>query len=185
MSPLKLNMLERIIKVRGKTTFEKKVIRIAIFVWNLVIYSLPLDLLAFRIINLPSSVMESVAILSGYILNSLGFYVKVIGNSIIACGETFTIIQDCVGYKSILGLFAIIMATPTKDIKTRLKWFLYFTPVMFIINLLRITSTVYLGCLFGNIKFIHNVLWQILTTVAVFLSWLIFLMKNKKDIIEF
>ncbi len=179
-------MLEKIVKVRGKTKFEKKIIRTAIFVWNLVLYSVPLNLFEFKIIPVPQFVLDTLSSLETALLNSVGIAANLTGNTIYACGASFTIAPECSGYKSLLGLFAIVMATPTKDLRNRVKWFLYLSPITIALNFLRIFSTVLLHCSLNiDIEFVHNVLWQILTTLAVFFLWLFFLIKNRQNLIEF
>jgi len=179
-------MLEKIVKIKGRNTFEKKVIRLAIFVWNLIIYSIPLNLFEHRIIPIPQPILNFLASIEGSLLSYVGISVAISHNVISACGVSFEIIDRCSGYKSFFGLFAIIMATPTKSIKNRLKWFLYLAPFALLTNIIRIFSTIFLHCVYKmDIYFIHNILWQILTTSTVIILWIIFLVKNKQELIEF
>jgi len=180
-------MLEKIYKYILKdyaTIAEKKykkLLLLSIFLLNLSIYSIPLLLFHLNIIKLPENILETYT----YFLSKLIFFEKqTYKNYIIVKGFEFLIDQECIGIKSSLGFFAIIMATPTKNFKKRIRYFVILLPLVLLLNLVRILSTIYLFYFFNiNPYLLHNILWEIINTAFITILWLIFYIKNKKDII--
>jgi len=180
-------MLEKIYKriLKGYAEISekkyKKLLLLSLFLLNLSIYSIPLLLFHLNIVKIPITFLEAYTNL----LSKLIFFEsEVYQNNIIVKGFTFIIDQECIGIKSILGFFAVIMATPTKDIKKRLKYFLMLSPLIFSLNIIRILSVIYAFYLFNlNPYFLHDFLWQIINTIFITVLWLIFYRKNKRDLV--
>jgi len=180
-------MLERIYRSILKSYAEiaerryKKLLILSLFLLNLSIYSIPLLLFHLEIIKIPTIVLEAYTNLLGKLI----FLEKeVYQNNIIVKGFIFIIDQECIGIKSLLGFFAIIMATPTKDIKKRLIYFLILSPLVFSFNIIRILSVIYLFYFFNlNPYFLHDFLWQIINTILITTLWLVFYIKNKKNLV--
>lgn len=84
--------------------------------------------------------------------------------------------RDCIGWKSMYSIFALVFAT-TGKIKDKLKFLVAWIPVLFVINIFRVLITMLVGLNFGlqYLEIIHTFLWQevmIFTVLAVFYLWL-------------
>ena len=176
-------MLELFIKYKPKNELEKRLLRAAIFLWNLAIYSIPLFLISQGIIIFPMYILEYYTILVEYLLKLSGIEVVRENNILIVRDYNFAITQDCIGYKSLLGLFAIIFATPIKNFKVKARFFLIFAPISIFANIIRVYSTISLFYYYNiDPKFIHDVIWAILVTGLIILLWVIYFVKNKNNL---
>jgi exosortase/archaeosortase family protein len=122
-------------------------------------------------------------ILSIFKINSLtiiewGFPVIAIEN----LNQAILIDSACTGYRSILALAGLIVAVPNIDWKKRLKGIFYGSLILFIVNIIRITTTIILGYYFGNkvFDFAHTFLWREGLIFVVILMWYIWLKKSFK-----
>lgn len=177
-------MLELFVKVNVEDKKIRKLVCAAIFVWNLIIYAIPLNLLEYRIIKIPDGLLASYAEIVYYFLKVFGLDANLVKNNIIVLDKIFSITPNCIGYKSSLGIFSIIMATPTRDIRNRLKWAIVLAILAFIINFFRVYSTIILFYFFGvDPYFMHNVLWAILSSAIVLIMWVWFVKKNKQKLL--
>jgi len=84
--------------------------------------------------------------------------------------------RDCIGWKSIYSIFALVFAT-TGKIKDKLKFLVIWIPVLFVINIFRVLITMLIGLNFGlqYLEIIHTFLWQevmIFAVLAIFYLWL-------------
>jgi len=84
--------------------------------------------------------------------------------------------RDCIGWKSMYSIFALVFATAGK-IKDKLKFLVAWIPILFIINIFRVLITMLVGLNFGlqYLEIIHTFLWQevmIFAVLAVFYLWL-------------
>jgi len=180
-------MLERIYRdiLKGYAGIAEKKYRklllLSLFLLNLSIYSIPLILFHLDIIRIPTVVLEAY---TNFISKLIPFEKEIHQNSIIIKEFAFIIDQECIGIKSILGFFAIIMATPTRNIKKRLRYFLILSPLIFSLNIIRILSVIFMFYFFNlNPYFLHDFLWQIINTVFITFLWLVFYIKNKNDLV--
>lgn len=112
---------------------------------------------------------------SGYDIHEDGFIIDVSG----AGGQfAFSISEDCTGWKSMLCLFALIMAVPSVSWKKRLAGIAAGLPLVYAGNLARITGIVALQQVFGSgaVRLVHDWLWTaglMLVVLAVWASWMI------------
>ncbi|RDD52434.1 hypothetical protein BA065_01715 [Nanoarchaeota archaeon NZ13-N] len=157
----------------------RRLFKLSIFLFNLSIYSIPLLLFHLGLIKIPIEVLSSYTDIIGRLLI---MEKEILSNNIVVKSFVFQIDQECMGIKSILGFFAIMMSTPTKEIKRRFLYFLIFSPIVFSLNILRILSTVY-GFYFYNLDpgFFHNFLWEVLNVIAIGSLWAVFYIKNKDN----
>jgi len=159
----------------------KKLLLLSLFLLNLSIYSIPLLLFHLNIIKIPEGILEAY---TNLLSKLIPFEKETYKNYIIVKNFEFLIDQECIGIKSVLGFFAIIMATPTEDFKKRIKYFIILFPLVLLLNLIRVLSTIYLFYFFSiDPHLLHDLLWQIINTLFITTLWLIFYIKNKKDII--
>lgn len=187
-------MLERVYnKFLDRKTIEiiknnekyKKMFVVSIFFLNLSIYSIPLLLFHSEIIRIPKEVTISYTKFL-YNIDLLRIEKEMKDNMIIIREFIFLIDQQCLGIKSILGVFAIIFATPTKFFKRKIKYFLIVLPIVFFLNIIRIYSTIYLFY-FLNLDphLIHDILWGILNSFLIVIIWYNFYKKVKDEITLF
>jgi len=177
-------MLELFIKYRPKDELGKKLLRLSIFLWNLSIYSIPLFLMSKGFITLPKGILNFYAKFIETLIKFFGIAISREENILILNDFSFVITQDCIGYKSFLGLFAIIFATPIKDFKIKAKYFLLFSPIVIIANVLRIFTTLIFYYYFNiDPKFLHDVIWMFLVSGLVVSLWIIYFIKNKDYVV--
>lgn len=88
--------------------------------------------------------------------------------------------MDCLGWKGVYSLFALVFATSGK-IKDKLRFLVVWMPVIFVINILRVLFTLIFGLNFGMqyIEFIHTFLWQEVMIAALIVIFYIWLKKGK------
>lgn len=112
------------------------------------------------------------------ILGLLGYVVKT-NDFFMFIGESeypIDMSRDCIGWKSIYSLFALVFATKGET-KYKLRFLFQWSPVLFVINILRVLITILAGLNFGlqYIEVIHTFLWQevmIIVLIIVFYLWL-------------
>lgn len=180
-------MLEKIIfKLRNKA--KKKYLFLLSFLLNLIILSIPLYIYSHYEI-IPISILKDYTLFISYILNLSNVPNIVLNNIIIVNGFNFIIDQNCIGIKGILGFFAIIFAIPFIKYREKLNYFIKFSPILFLINIFRVYSTIilyyYLNLSYEEVKFLHDILWEILSTGIVILLWILFLRMKKLEIINY
>jgi exosortase/archaeosortase family protein len=98
--------------------------------------------------------------------------------------EPICISWDCTGWKSMYVLTALAIATPLIGWKSKLKFLGIGIPIIFVINYLRITTTMLIALKFGwqYLDVVHNFLWREGLILAVVLIWYIWLRKEKYNI---
>ena len=186
-------MFEYIVKKYFPDLIEKaknnKILRkellIAAFFTNMMIYSIPLYLFSYYYIILPNSFLIDYSKFLAYILEISNINFQLYQNVIYVKNISFVIDQECTGFKSVFGIFALIfstpiLSTPILDLKKKIKYFIIFSLILYLINIFRLWSVFYLYYFFNiNPYFVHNLLWEIFTTLFLIIFWSIFLFKNK------
>ena len=104
-----------------------------------------------------------------------GFTVYLTSNDV---PQKIEISWDSTGWKSMYAVAALIIATPVSMFSKRMKFAALGVVTVFILNYLRVTTTVLLSANFGFHFFdiVHTVLWReglILSIVAFWAIWLI------------
>lgn len=110
------------------------------------------------------------------------------GINIVTDGVRYIITQDCLGWKSMAAYTALIFAA-TNKYRKNLKYILGGIILIYIANIFRIITTIYLSQA-GIISFeiIHDTLWKWSLTGIVFILWIIWFEKLRyidKPIQEF
>lgn len=88
--------------------------------------------------------------------------------------NSYIIVQDCLGWKSMSVFTALFFSSiPIEKIRENLEYLLYGLAAIFVANIVRVATTVYLAEI-GVISFevIHSLLWRWGLTVIVFAVWL-------------
>ncbi len=91
--------------------------------------------------------------------------------------QEINISWDSTGWKSMYAIVALIIATPIRNLSHRIKFALIGIGIIFLVNYLRITSTILISANFGFNWFdiVHTVLWReglILAVVGVWFLWI-------------
>ncbi|MDD4250813.1 MAG: hypothetical protein PHX27_01320 [Candidatus ainarchaeum sp.] len=113
----------------------------------------------------------------------LGFFVT--GNIILVNGSKFIIDNACTGFVSIAMLAGITFPLKT-DFLIKLKFFIFSTLLLLIINIFRIIFILISGLIGFNVELIHVLTWFIMSGIVLWLWLNIGLKKmfNKKEIID-
>lgn len=94
---------------------------------------------------------------------------------------------DCVGWKSMYALVALALATPLPNDLRKLKFIIIGVAAVFVINFLRILTTILSFYHFGlhALDIVHTLLWREGLIIAIVLIWMMWLksrgVKIKKD----
>ena len=101
-------------------------------------------------------------------------------------GIPIDISRDCIGWKSMYSLFALVFATSGYK-KAKLKFLFAWMPILFTINILRTLITIWIGLNFGlyYLEIVHAFLWQQVMIFALIGIWFIWLRKGKLNIQSF
>jgi exosortase/archaeosortase family protein len=97
--------------------------------------------------------------------------------------STLTVVMDsgCTAWKSMYALAALMVASPVRNDRKKVKYIIIGVLLLFVINIARIVTTVLAGYWFGlqYLGIAHTVLWQEGMVIAVVAIWLIWLKKQK------
>lgn len=163
-----------------KTPFQKKLLKVLVFLVTFAALSLPLHFLlwvnfdATPVQDFVAKTVEKMLVSSGVEVSRNGLFLSMVTKT----GPlTVEIIKDCVGWKSILALFGLIFATPDIALKKRVFGLIAGAPIIFAGNILRIYATISVT-VFNGLEFwevTHTYLWQdglILLVIATWYIWL-------------
>ncbi len=179
---LKKYFRDFIVKYKNNDIIKKELI-LLVFFWNMAIYSIPLVLLDKYIIKVPEIFLNYYSIFIAKILDKLNIIYHLENNIIKVKNIDFLIEQECIGLKSILGMFALIFSTPVYDVNKKIIYSALFLPIVYILNIIRIVSFIYLYYYINaDVYFIHDILWSFFSTFSVIFLWFIFFIKNKNDL---
>jgi exosortase/archaeosortase family protein len=137
--------------------------------------SVPLYLMLYLNFSLPP-LQDLVAGISAALMRVMGFQVLLngflIGLLFDSKNYTFEIGMDCTGWKAIYFLTALAASTPKSG---RLKFLGLALPLLFILNIFRIVSTIALSLHLGIgfLEIIHSIFWRIGLIGVVIVLWLI------------
>ncbi|MBI4010605.1 MAG: exosortase/archaeosortase family protein [Candidatus Aenigmarchaeota archaeon] len=91
---------------------------------------------------------------------------------------------DSTGWKSLYALFALVMAVPASNIKSKLRFLSVGLPAIFMLNLIRVLTTILIAINYGFQYFdvVHTLLWREGLIIAVVLLWYFWLAREKHNI---
>ena len=92
---------------------------------------------------------------------------------------------DSTGWKSLYLICALSFATPLAGYHKKSKFIILGVPTIFVLNILRITTTIAISINFGEQYFevIHTLLWREALIFAILGIWFIWLWKERHNII--
>ena len=166
----------------GFDSFQKKLWNIFIFLLRFLVLAIPLHVLLW--LNFDAHILQVVTVNSvSFLLSLFNVSHRVIDVFLIvyfgSVPWTIEIIKDCVGWKSFMAVCALIFAVRKVSAKKRIKGILIAAPLIFIGNIFRIFTSIYLSMALGYkwFDFIHNILWQWGLIALVILIWWLWLEK--------
>lgn len=158
------------IESRIETDRQRKLYETLQFILKLLFFGL-----IFRLILViyPDTypIQSAFASLIGTVLSPF-MQVHVNGIYILTAEASYVIVQDCLGWKS-MAVFTALFLSATTKFREQAKYLLYGLIGIFIANVVRVASTVYLSEI-GVVSFevIHTFLWRWGLTFIVLLIWL-------------
>lgn len=153
-----------------ETERQRKLLQSLIFLLKLLAVGLVFRLILW-IYPDTTSLQAAFADMMGLILSPFmaidvnGVYIRTLKNS-------YIIVQDCLGWKSMAVFTGLFIASTTK-FREQARYLLYGLIAIFVANIIRVASTIYLSEI-GVISFevIHTFLWRWGLTFIVFVTWL-------------
>ena len=91
--------------------------------------------------------------------------------------------RDCIGWKSMYSLFALVFATYGKK-KDKLRFLVVWLPVLFFINIFRTLITIIVGLNFGYqyLELVHTAFWQYIMVFSLIGIWYLWLRGGRLNI---
>lgn len=172
-------------KIQKKTNLilRKKLKTIAWFLIKFNLLAIPLYLVMyFNFTLLP--LQTFLATLSSYGVKLFGYPVTQDEMFLTSGSRQIEISWDSTGWKSMYALAALVIATPVSDWNKKIRFLFIGVPLVFLINYLRITSTILVSLKFGFQYFdiIHMFLWREGLILAVVAIWYVWLRKERYNI---
>jgi len=169
----------------SKKLRRKKLIEVARFILIFNLLAMPMYLVLY--FNLSFDPLRSfLAFLTAKFLTVFGinavqenYFVDVLtNNQLLKIDISF----DSTGWKTLYALFALVIATPKRSMKNKLKFLAIGLPVLFALNFLRIATTILVAVVFGFKYFevVHIFLWREGLIAAVVLIWYLWLRQKVK-----
>lgn len=164
---------------------RKKLTEIAKFLIIFNILSIPMYLVLFYGLSF-APLQNFLAFLSVKTLNAFGIdaiqensFVNLLANNQLLRIE---ISFDSTGWKTMYALFALVVATPKRKPKGKGIFLLWGIPLLFVLNFLRIITTILVAVYFGFQYFdvVHLLLWREGLIAAVLALWYLWLAKRVK-----
>jgi len=89
--------------------------------------------------------------------------------------------RDCLGWKSVYSLFALVLASPGK-LKAKLRFLCVWIPIFLLVNIFRVFITIVVGLEFGvnYLEIVHNIVWQEIMIIGIVGVWYLWMKKVKK-----
>lgn len=172
---------------KGRGRLNKKLTEVVWFLVKFNLLAIPLYLIMYMNLNIPAAqsfvanIINSMLNVFGYESVVEGYFLRFsVGMSIVSIEINF----DCIGWKSVYALFALVAATPRIVWERKLKFLIIGLPAIFVINIIRIFVTIIVIMNFGisYLEIVHNLLWQEGLILAVVGLWYLWLKKAMKGI---
>lgn len=178
-------------KIQKKKNLRKKLKTVAWFLIKFNLLAIPLYLAIYYNFSYPP-LQKFLTFLSIPFIEFFGYKTSLVDSfdcntpSISGFGfeKPVCISWDSTGWKSMYALAALAIATPVIAWKKKLKFLGIGLPLVFLINYLRIVTTILIALKFGWHYFdiVHNFLWREGLILAVVAIWYIWLRKEKYNI---
>lgn len=173
----------RKIQKKKNLILRKKLKTVAWFLIKFNLLAIPLYLVMYFNFTFPP-LQNFLATLSSYGTKLFGYHLTQDGMSLYSSSRQIEISWDSTGWKSMYALAALVIATPVSDWNKKIRFLFIGVPLVFLINYLRITSTILVSLKFGFQYFdiIHMFLWREGLILAVVAIWYVWLRKERYNI---
>lgn len=153
-----------------RTRRQEKLFETLQFVFKLLFFGIIFRVLLFAYPD-TYALQSSFASLIGAVLSPF-MQIQVNGIYLLTLRESYVIVQDCLGWKS-MAVFTALFLSATKRYKQQAKYLFYGLTGIFLANIIRVASTIYLSEI-GVVSFevIHTFLWRWGLTVIVLVIWI-------------
>jgi exosortase/archaeosortase family protein len=169
--------------VKGLNKEQRKLLFIFIFLIRFLILVIPLYLIIFFGNLSTLAVLEARQVSFFLNLSKTKSFVEMKDNIVILNVENMRnklIIDDaCTGYRSILAFIALVLAVPKVENKKRFYALIIGLPLIYVINIFRIYSTILIALKFGEekLEFVHTFLWREGLILLILILWIFWLKK--------
>lgn len=174
-----------------KTVLRKKLWTWVLFLVKFNILAIPMYLILFLNMSYPP-LQTLLTELTCKNLNLMGYHASLVTSpesevQLIYFSNQFPKVQiswDSTGWKSMYALLALTLATPLSNLKRKARFLAIGIPSIFLLNYLRIITTILISLNFGIQYFevIHTLLWREGLIIAVVAIWYLWLKKVKYNI---
>lgn len=154
-------------EIQRKKTLRKKLLKTLMFLVKFNLLAIPLYIVMWLNLSLPV-LQNFLSYAAVTVINSIGY--KIDPNNI-------EITMDCIGWKSMYVLTALVFATAKSDVKNKIKFLLFSLPVVFIINFARIISIILVAISYGLEAgmAVDSFLWSSGMIAVVLIIWYLWL----------
>ena len=167
--------------MKGKF-FEKKLVKILFFLLKFNLLAIPLYITLYFNLSFPP-LQNFLAYLIFQTLKIFGYSVSLNGYFLIIQNfpEIIEVSWDSTGWKSLYALTALVLATPLSNFYKKMKFLILALPTLFLINYIRILTTILVSIKFGfkYFEIIHTFLWREGLIFAIIAIWVLYLLKKK------
>lgn len=175
--------MARRIQKKKNLVLRKKLKTVAWFLIKFNLLSIPLYLAMYFNFTFPP-LQTFLAIAASYIIKLFDYPVTQDDMFLTSSHQQIEISWDSTGWKSMYALAALIIATPIANWYKKIRFLFIGIPLVFLINYLRIVSTILISLKFGFQYFdiVHTLLWREGLILAVVGIWFIWLRTEKYNI---
>lgn len=168
--------------MKEKFLLERRLIKTLFFLLKFNLLAIPLYIALYLNFSLPP-LQNFLAYLIFQTLRILGYNISLNGYFLTVQNfpEVIEVSWDSTGWKSLYALIALVIATPLSNFNKKLKFLILALPTLFLINYIRILTTILASIKFGFEYFdiVHTFLWREGLIFAVVAIWVLYLFKTK------
>lgn len=167
---------------------ERKLLTVLLFLVEFNLLAIPMYLVIY--LNLSFQPLQDfLAALTKNSLVLLGYPATQEGSLVITANQnqfySIDVSWDSTGWKSMYALLALAIATPIKSWKKKLKFVSIAIPTIFLLNFLRLLTTILVALFYGlqYFEFVHTLLWREGLILAVVCIWGFWLWNEKNNLV--
>jgi exosortase/archaeosortase family protein len=166
----------------------RKLLTILLFLIKFNLLAIPMYLIIH--LNLSFQPLQNfLASLTKISLNLLGYYAIQQDSLVITTSKdqlySIEVSWDSTGWKSMYAILALTISTPIKSWKRKLKFMAISIPTIFLINFLRILTTILVTLHYGfnYFEIVHTFLWREGLILAVVCIWSFWVWSEKDNLV--
>ncbi len=166
----------------SKSTYQKlKLISQFVIVFN--ILSLPMYLVMYYDLAW-TGVQDFVASVASATLRAMGYSNSLSGHDITVAQpdgpRRVEVSWDSSGWKTVYAMFSLIVATPLVRLGRKLRYIAVLLPLVFLVNVARVVTTIGISVTFGFAYFdlVHLFLWRYFLIGTILALWMAYLRRE-------